>query len=71
MKESQNLELIKRLKALADTGLVYAQDDYDRERYEELREISLKLLSHVSKQQLSVLNDFFTGKRLSHSKSRC
>ena len=59
MKESKNLELIKRLKALADTGLVYVEDDYNRERYEELREISLKLLSNVSKQPLSVLNDFF------------
>ena len=59
MKESQNLELIKRVKSLADTGLVYAQDEYNRERYEELREISLKLLSNVSKQPLTVLNDFF------------
>ena len=59
MKENQNLELIKRLKALADTGLVYAEDEYDRERYVELREISLKLLSNVSNEPLTVLNDFF------------
>jgi len=59
MEEIQNLELIKRIKALADTGLVYAQDEYDRERYEELRELSLKLLSNVSNQPLTVLNDFF------------
>ena len=59
MKENQNLELIKRIKALADTGLVYADDEYDRERYAELREISLKLLSNVSNQPLTVLDDFF------------
>jgi len=59
MEEIQNLELIKRVKALADTGLVYSQDEYDRERYEELREISLKLLSKVCDQPLTVLNDFF------------
>ncbi len=59
MEEIQNLELIKRVKALADTGLVYAQDEYDRERYEELQEIGLKLLSNVSNQPLKVINDFF------------
>lgn len=59
MKVDQPLELIKRVKALADTGLVYTKDEYDKERYEELREISLKLLSSVSNQPLIVLNDFF------------
>ncbi|EAR03061.1 NUDIX hydrolase N-terminal domain-containing protein [Maribacter sp. HTCC2170] len=63
MKEYQNLELIKRIKALADTGLVYAKDDYDKERYEELRGISLELLSNVSDQPLTMLNDFFMPER--------
>lgn len=59
MKEDQPLELVKQIKALADTDLVYAEDEYDRERYVELREISLKLLSNVSNQPLTILNDFF------------
>jgi len=59
MKENQNLELIKRVKALADTGLVYAEDEYNRERYVELREISLQLLANISNQPLTVLNGFF------------
>lgn len=59
MKEDQNLELIKRIKALADTGLVYAENEYSRERYDELREISLQLLSHMANQPLSVLKDFY------------
>ena len=59
MKENQNLELIKRVKALADTGLVYAEDEYDRERYVELREISLQLLTNISNQPLTVLHGFF------------
>ena len=57
MKEDQDLELIKRIKALA--GLVYSTDEYNRERYTELREISLQLLSHITRQPLAVLNDFF------------
>jgi len=53
------LELIKRIKALADTGLVYSEDEYNKERYEELLDISLQLLSNVSNQPLAVLKNFF------------
>ena len=33
MKVEEQLTLIKRLKSLAETGLVYVEDDYARERY--------------------------------------
>ncbi|MCG2460138.1 NUDIX hydrolase [Flavobacteriaceae bacterium F89] len=59
MEDKQPLELIKRIKALADTGLVYADDEYHRERYEELREIGLQLLSKVSDRPISALRDFY------------
>lgn len=51
--------MVKRIKAIAETGLVYSSADYDRERYQELLEISLKLLSHLSNESLEKLNDFF------------
>ena len=38
---------------------MYADNEYDRERYDELVSISLKLLSATSGQSLSVLRDFF------------
>lgn len=59
MREKNHLELIKRIKAIADTGLVYAEDAYDRDRYEELKEISLNLMTLLSDQPLGVLKDFF------------
>ena len=59
MEEINTIELIKRIKALADTGLLYAESEYDRERYEELAAISTKLLSATSGQPLSVLQGFF------------
>lgn len=59
MEETRNLELIKRIKALADTGLVYAEDEYNRERYEEIREIGLELLGAVSERPLKTLKNFF------------
>ncbi|QCX02138.1 NUDIX hydrolase [Aggregatimonas sangjinii] len=59
MEKNQDLTLIKRLKALADTGLVYAENGYEKERYKELREISLKLMASISKQPLADLEEFF------------
>src|SRR5215213_4075149 len=46
------LDEIKRLKAIADIGLLYCKNDYDKERYTELQEISYKLLSHINGQSM-------------------
>lgn len=59
MDENQQLDLVKRIKAIAETGLVYAEGSYDEERYQELREISLKLLSQMSGTPLIQLHNFF------------
>lgn len=41
-------EKIKRLHALAEIGLQYNEIPYDRERYEEIREISLEMLEKMT-----------------------
>ncbi|MBL7816533.1 MAG: NUDIX hydrolase [Saprospiraceae bacterium] len=53
------LNEIKRLKNIADIGLLYAKDPYDRERYSELFDISLNLLATVTDTPLSKLSDFY------------
>jgi ADP-ribose pyrophosphatase YjhB (NUDIX family) len=50
---------IKRIKSIADIGLLYAKDPYDRERYEELNDISLSLMSRLTDTPLSKLTDFY------------
>ena len=50
---------LKRLKNIADIGLLYSQDPYDRERYTELHEISLKMMSHLTDTPLSKITDFY------------
>ena len=35
----------QRIQALSQTGLTYAKDPYDRQRYEELREIAAEMLA--------------------------
>lgn len=55
---SDQLEKIKRLKALADAGLVYSQNQYDIERFEEMQSLSLELMSEISDQPLTTLKEF-------------
>src|SRR5438046_2671061 len=42
------LNEIKKLKSISDIGLLYCNSDYDKERYGELREMSIRLLSKIS-----------------------
>jgi ADP-ribose pyrophosphatase YjhB (NUDIX family) len=48
MLHTKFLNEIKRLKSLADTGLLYCKNEYDKDRYIELREISFHLLHKFS-----------------------
>jgi ADP-ribose pyrophosphatase YjhB (NUDIX family) len=48
MLNTEFLNEIKRLKAIADTGLLYTKNEYDKERYLELQQISFNLLSKFS-----------------------
>ncbi|OFX34129.1 MAG: hypothetical protein A2W90_01160 [Bacteroidetes bacterium GWF2_42_66] len=41
-------EKIKRIQALAETGLHYAENIFDRERYEELQTICLELIEKIT-----------------------
>jgi ADP-ribose pyrophosphatase YjhB (NUDIX family) len=53
------LDQIKKLKALADTGLVYATDGYNRDRYEQILEISLELMAQVGSTSIDELKMAF------------
>lgn len=55
------LEDLKRIKALVDTGLVYANSPYDEERYAELKEIYERMLSQVTQQPVEYVREFFNN----------
>jgi len=59
MKDNSVLEEIKRLKTIADIGLLYANNDYDKERYLELQELSFRLLHKVSGHDKMALAETF------------
>ncbi|HLN60140.1 MAG TPA: NUDIX hydrolase [Symbiobacteriaceae bacterium] len=41
----QWLTWVRRIQAIAQTGITYARDPYDRERYEELRHIAAEIIA--------------------------
>ena len=47
---------ITRLLSIADLGLLYHNNEFDKERYEELRSISLRMLSSFSNQSTDELD---------------
>lgn len=51
--------MAKRIKSIADTGLLYSTNDYDRERYGELLEISHELTSRLIDQPVEVIRNFY------------
>ncbi|MBS9462518.1 NUDIX hydrolase [Flagellimonas sp. HMM57] len=63
MNPKEQLNLIKRIKSISEIGLIYAKDPYDQERYEELKHISLELLSVVGDAPIEALKDFFVPEK--------
>jgi len=41
-------ERLKRIQALSEIGLEYSNSNYDKERYEEIQEICLEMLSQIT-----------------------
>ncbi|WP_041556749.1 NUDIX hydrolase N-terminal domain-containing protein [Carnobacterium sp. 17-4] len=49
------LDHYRRLLSIAEAGLFYGKDLFDKERYEELQELSLKLISNLSNEPIEKL----------------
>jgi len=54
------LAIAKRLEAIAQTGLYYSNDDYDKERYEEIRIISHQILNEYTDTPLIKIREIFS-----------
>ena len=57
------LDWAVELQSLAQAGLTYGKDVYDKERYERIREISAEMLSHMSEIPLKKVKDIFCNRR--------
>jgi len=54
------LNIAKRLEAIAQIGLTYSQDDYDTERYQEIRDISHQIFNHYTDTPLEKIQNLFS-----------
>lgn len=61
MNDNRWLQWAKRIQAIAQTGLTYARDVYDIERYEELRAISIAMLAEQSGEPYAKVKELFAS----------
>ena len=57
--DNQWLQWAIELQSLAQAGLTYGKDVYDKERYERIREISAEIMAHLSDTPLDKVKELF------------
>ena len=53
------VDMIVELQSLAQAGLAYGKDAYDKERYKRIREISAEMMSHIADIPLEKVKGLF------------
>jgi ADP-ribose pyrophosphatase YjhB (NUDIX family) len=54
------LNIAKRLESIAQTGFTYSKDDYDKERYQEIRDISHKIFNLYTEAPIEKIQNLFS-----------
>ena len=57
----QWLEWAKRIQSISQAGLTFSKDIYDIERYEELRKISVEIMSEYTELEMDKIKDLFAN----------
>ena len=55
------LAWVRRLQAIAQTGLTFSEDTYDRERYEQIRDIAAEIVAGHTGMDATAIVDLFRG----------
>nr|WP_139031551.1 NUDIX hydrolase [Bacillus atrophaeus] len=55
------LERAKRIQAIAQAGLAFSKDAYDRERNEELNKVGMEMMADYSDSDIEMIADLFVG----------
>ena len=59
--ENEILKIARRVQSLAQAGLHYAENEFDRQRYEELRELSVELAAKMTDVGIDKVRNLFTA----------
>lgn len=57
------LDWAKEMQAIAQSGLTYAKDVYDQERYEQLRQLSVDILASYTELEMEKVKQLFTNEK--------
>jgi ADP-ribose pyrophosphatase YjhB (NUDIX family) len=55
------LEIAQKLQSIARAGVAYSTNKYDIERYQQIENVSLEIISNFSKIKMDDLHDLFPG----------
>jgi len=58
--EAEVIKIAKRIQAISQSGMRFTKDDFDKQRFEELRELSVQLIAQVTDAKLEKIRDLFT-----------
>lgn len=56
-----SIELVKQIQAIAYAGVEYCENDFDRERYNELKKLSQLLLTELTDSPLEKIQNLFVN----------
>jgi len=56
-----SIELVKQIQAIAFAGLEYCENDFDRERHEELKKLSQLLLAEITNTPVEKIENLFAN----------
>jgi ADP-ribose pyrophosphatase YjhB (NUDIX family) len=59
--ENEILKIARRVQAIAQSGLHFAENDFDRQRYSELRDLSVQLVAEITDSEINKIRDLFTN----------
>lgn len=54
------LEWAQRIQAISQAGLTFSNNEYDKERYEELRSISAEIVEEYTDHEMKTIKELFT-----------
>ena len=58
---TQWLDWAKRIQSIAQAGISFSKDDYDVERFEELRRISVEMMATYTTVDMEKITDLFAN----------
>ncbi|MEH6978804.1 NUDIX hydrolase N-terminal domain-containing protein, partial [Bacillus pseudomycoides] len=59
--EAKWIDWVKQIQAIAQAGLTYSKDVYDMERFQQLRDLSVTMMSHYTKTDWEVVERLFAN----------